>query len=217
MNLTIATTATHVSAPPPASASAAMPEATGPKRRGRPPKPPGERIVKPPRKPRAIGEGATQEARRQAVAILEVLAGIRGAPDAARSLDLHLARYYQIETRAINALVDACEPRSIGRPAAQPDATPESPRESLKLRYLSRELLRYQSLVRVMAKGVGVAPPGESATANKATSDTNAKTRRGRKAGNRVEAVVRKLRPAPSTTTAPPATTKTTVTEGRAT
>ena len=58
---------------------------------------------------------AGQEARRLAAAILEVLAGLQTPSVAARGLGLSLARYYQLEVRALAGLVSACESRRRGR------------------------------------------------------------------------------------------------------
>src|SRR5262245_62256655 len=58
---------------------------------------------------------ASPEARRLAAAILEVLAGTQLPSEAARGLGLSLARYYQLELRAVAGLVAACEGRRRGR------------------------------------------------------------------------------------------------------
>jgi len=74
-----------------------------------------------------LGEGASATARRQASAILEVLAGMRTPTQAAEALGVSLPRYYVLETRAVQGILLACEPRSIGR-----QATPESALASLR-------------------------------------------------------------------------------------
>src|SRR5262245_48265394 len=58
---------------------------------------------------------ASPEARRLGAAILEVLAGTQLPSEAARGLGLSLARYYQLELRAVAGLVAACEGRRRGR------------------------------------------------------------------------------------------------------
>src|SRR5262245_28737525 len=58
---------------------------------------------------------ARPEARRLAAAILEVLAGAQLPAEAARGLGVSLARYYQLEVRAVAGLVAACEGRRRGR------------------------------------------------------------------------------------------------------
>src|ERR1700728_2859145 len=51
---------------------------------------------------------ASAEAKRIAAAVLEVLAGTRGPCEAASVLGISLARYYQLETRALAGLVAGC-------------------------------------------------------------------------------------------------------------
>jgi hypothetical protein len=100
--------------------------------------------------------GAGTEARRLAAAILEVLAGLQTPSEAAGALGISLPRYYQIEVRALDGLVAACESRRRGR---QPGS------ELVQLRHecerLKRECARQQALVRVTRRTVGLAegPP----------------------------------------------------------
>ena len=83
------------------------PAGAAPARRGRP-KGPQEQY-------RGLGEGASAQAKRLAAAILEVLAGARTPAQAAQGLELSLPRYYVLETRALQGMLVACEPRSVGR------------------------------------------------------------------------------------------------------
>ena len=57
--------------------------------------------------------GTLQESRRQAAAILEVLAGVGTPTDAAKALSLSLVSYYKLEARALRGLVLGCQP--VGR------------------------------------------------------------------------------------------------------
>src|SRR5262245_8834351 len=61
------------------------------------------------------GPAPTQDTSRQAkqvaAAILEVLAGARTPQQAAEALTVSLPRYYQLESRALRAVVMACEAR----------------------------------------------------------------------------------------------------------
>ena len=57
----------------------------------------------------------SQQAKRQAAAILEVLAGARTPTQAAQVLSVSLPRYYQLEERALRGLLQACEPKPKGR------------------------------------------------------------------------------------------------------
>jgi hypothetical protein len=98
--------------------------------------------------------GASPQARRLAAAILEVLAGTQLPSDAARGLGLSLARYYQLELRAVAGLVAACEGRR-GRGAAPGHDLAGLRRECERLR---RECARQQALVRAARRAVGLAP-----------------------------------------------------------
>jgi hypothetical protein len=103
-----------------------------------------------------LGQGASREAKRLAAAILEVLAGMRTPPDAARVLEMSLPRYYVLEQRALHGLLSACEPKPKGRVRS-----PTS--EAAALRHdndrLQRELARQQTLVRAAQRTVGLSPP----------------------------------------------------------
>ena len=100
--------------------------------------------------------GATREAKRLAAVVLDVLAGSRSPPQAAETLGVSLPRYYQLEARAVGGLLEACETRPRGR---RPEAEAELAGVRKELGRLKRELARYQSLVRLTQRTVGVAPP----------------------------------------------------------
>src|SRR5882757_1379782 len=62
-----------------------------------------------------LGQDNGRDAQRQAAVILEVLAGARTPTQAATALNVSVPRYYQLETRALRGLVEACEARPRGR------------------------------------------------------------------------------------------------------
>jgi hypothetical protein len=103
-----------------------------------------------------LGKDASREAQKLAAAILEVLAGVRTPAQAAEALGLSLPRYFQVESRAMHALVASCEARPHGR-------TPSPDQELAGLRRqherLQRELARQQTLVRMAQRTIGLAPP----------------------------------------------------------
>lgn len=108
------------------------------------------------RRPRPLGPKTlrgTPEAKRQATAILEVLAGLCRPLDACRGLGISLMKYYLLETRALQGLLDALEPRPRGR-GHSPDA------ELAKLQHdkqrLERELVRTQALLRAAQRTIGL-------------------------------------------------------------
>jgi hypothetical protein len=112
-----------------------------------------------PGKPRAKGpavDGGSREARRLAAAILEVLGGARSPSDAADALGISLPRYYLLEARALSGLIEACEPRPLGRVRS-----PESELAAVQndLERLKRENARLAALVRVAQRTIGLAAP----------------------------------------------------------
>jgi hypothetical protein len=103
-----------------------------------------------------LGKEAGPEAQRLAAAILEVLAGVRTPGQAAEALGVSLPRYYQVETRAVQALVASCAPRPRG-----PGRSVERELAALRRQHerLQRELSRQQTLVRLAQRNLGLAPP----------------------------------------------------------
>ncbi len=93
--------------------------------------------------------------RRRAVVILEVLAGLRGATDAAQDLGIALQAYYQLEERAVKGLVMACEPRPPGPKRDYPREVEALQKEKDRL---LAENARYQALVRTSQLSVGLDP-----------------------------------------------------------
>lgn len=124
------------------------PQSTGPQ-------PSQKREQKPNRKPKgphAVQPGSGT-ANRLAVAILEVLAGMRTPADAARALEVSLPRYYQLETRALGGLIAACEPRPLGK---QPSVTNRLAVLERELEQARRESARQQALVRAAHRSLGL-------------------------------------------------------------
>jgi len=119
---------------------------------------PRPRYQKPQRTLKSVGKGASPEARKLAAAILEVLGGVRTTTDAAAALECSLPRYYQLEARAVEGLLVACEPKRPG-PGLSPGREAEALRK--KCSRLEREVSRQQALVRAAHRAVGLAatPP----------------------------------------------------------
>ena len=116
----------------------------------------GDRVVRLRRAgPHVHQEGRSAEARKLGAAILEVLAGARTPTDAAKTLGVSLPRYYALEVRALDGLLQACEPRTKGR-----KRTPEREAERVKreMEKLERECARTQALLRVAQRSVGLSP-----------------------------------------------------------
>ena len=97
--------------------------------------------------------GGSPEARRIAAVILENWAGVRAPPAAASALGVSLPRYYQLEQRAVGALVAVCEPRPRG----------PGPNHERQIRSLERQLAtsrrdcaRLQALLRTSQRAFGL-------------------------------------------------------------
>jgi hypothetical protein len=112
------------------------------------------------------GQGSSVEAKRAATAILEVLAGVRTPTQAAQALGLSVMRYYQVEARAVQGLVTACEPQRRG-----PGRSLEKELRTLGRQHerLQRELGRQQALARMAQRSIGLAAPPPSASKNGST------------------------------------------------
>jgi hypothetical protein len=112
------------------------------------------------RRPRTAGGAQldvsrTPAAKRMAAAILEVLAGARTPGEAARVLGMSLPRYYQVETRALNGFLAACESRPKGR---QPNPANEAIGLRQENERLKREITRHQALARAAQRAIGLSP-----------------------------------------------------------
>lgn len=117
---------------------------------------------------------ASDDARQVACAILEVLAGVRSITDTAVVLGVTQARYYQLEARALQGLVAACEPRAQG-PLSGAGLAAELEQLRAERDRLKGEAARYQALARLAHGAFGAPltttspPPGGVATLPGAT------------------------------------------------
>jgi hypothetical protein len=140
-------------------------------------------------------EKASPQARRQAAAILEVLAGMRRPAEAAQVLGTSLPRYYQLERRALQGLVTACEPavRGPGIDLSRRIAVLE--RENRKL---MQECDRRQALVRNVERSLGLAPTSLVKPPSKDQAEKSASTgkrRRSRRPAVRAMKALSRLPP----------------------
>ena len=112
----------------------------------------------------------SRHARKAVAAILEALSGEIGTSGAAELLGVSLSRYYQLESRALQAMMIAMEPRKRGI-----QKTPEREIRALKAekRQLERDLRRQQSLLRAANRSLGLGARGRK----KASSKGRAKQR----------------------------------------
>lgn len=137
----------------------------------------------------------SEEARKLAALILEVLSGLRRPMDVAQGLAISLARYYILEIRALQGLITALEPRTKGRQSRPEDDVARLKRDKERL---ERELSRANALVRSAQRvyGVPVIPPTKTGA--------NGKQRKPRKAVVRAKRAIAALR---LPDTAPPVVT----------
>lgn len=100
----------------------------------------------------------SEDARRIASAILEVLAGTLTPSAAASTIGISMPKYYMLEVRALNAMIESCEPRPKGRVMS-----PASKMESLEkeLNELKQANSRLQTLLRAARRTIGLAPKSE--------------------------------------------------------
>jgi hypothetical protein len=140
--------------------------------------------------------GVSRDAQRVAVAILEVLAGVRTPTEAAKALGLVVPRYYLWEQRALEGLVRACEPRPVGKAASDRHQLAVLEKEVIRLR---QECVRQQALARAAQRTIALAaaaPAAKAAAKAVAKSDTktDAKAGEGGKAKRKRRPVVRALK-----------------------
>lgn len=139
------------------------------------------------KKPSGVrGLEGSETARRLAAIVMESWSGATGPVEAARAMGVALVRYYQLEARALQALVTALEPRSRGRQVSVAGAARKHEENH---RRLERELHRYQALYRSAARSLGIAPQ----TAPPSDEKPGMKKRRQRRV-TRGERVARGLR-----------------------
>ncbi len=133
---------------------------------------------------------ASPGARQLAGVILRVLAGELGPAQAAEELGKSSGQYYKLEIRALEGLLQGCEPRTRGR---QP--RPEQELAQLQTAHdrLQRECARLQSLVRVLGKATGAnRKPKSTPAKRKPTKKETAKPKKGKR--GRRKPTVRALR-----------------------
>ncbi len=142
----------------------------------------------------------SKHAKRLTAGILEVLCGLRSASEGAEALGISLPRYYVLETRALQGLIDALEPLPRGRKKKPADIIEDLQADKARL---ERDLCRMQSLVRVAQRSVGLPAAESMRPASKRKSkagDGDRKKRRRRhtnRAGKAVAALRKQAEPEP--------------------
>lgn len=100
---------------------------------------------------------AVSEASKKAAAgILKVLAGMTTPAEVGAALGVSVNRYYQLEQRALEGMLQALEPRPRGPRASPEAATQRLEREVVRWQ---REASRYQALLRATQRALGLRDP----------------------------------------------------------
>ena len=139
----------------------------------------------------------SDEAKRKAAVFLEAITGLRTTQSAADELGIALVRYYVLETRMLQAMIDALEPKARGRKRSFEADLAQLKDENARLQ---RDAMRFQALYRMTQRAVGVK---EDKPARKAKGKK--KTRRARRQ-SRGERILKELRPEGSPAASAPAT-----------
>ena len=120
-------------------------------------------------------EQKPRDGRRIALAILEALAGTKTPTEAAADLGVSLTYYYTLETKALEGLVRACEPKPKGRQLTMERKLEESEKENDQLR---RELRRAQAVARAAQRSLEIAPSPPAPRKKKVTKKKAGKRRK---------------------------------------
>lgn len=137
--------------------------------------------------PRALT--GSDEAKRRATVILEAMCGLRTTQQASDELQIALVRYYVLETRMLQSMIDGLEPRARGR---KRDADAEVKQLRSDNKRLEREVMRLQALHRVTQRAVCVKPDRPSKAAK--TKDGKPVRKRRARTKSRGERVLAALK-----------------------
>lgn len=133
----------------------------------------------------------SDEAKRKAAVFLEAIGGLRTTQSASEELGIAQVRYYVLETRMLQAMIDALEPKARGRKRSL-DLELAQLRDDNKR--LERDAMRLQALYRVTQRAVGVR---DDRTQRQPKGKKKTKTRRVRRQ-TRGERILKDLRPSAS-------------------
>jgi hypothetical protein len=143
------------------------------------------------KRPKPTGAKAvrgSEAARKKAALLLEAWSGVRSTQAASEAMGVALARFYQLEARALQLIVAAMEPQPRGR-----QITAESELVKLKAekQRLQRDVERFAALYRTSQRALGVviAKPPDKAN-NPAPGGKRKRGPRKRARGQAVAAVL---------------------------
>ena len=101
----------------------------------------------------AAALGGSEKARRYAAAILSVLSGHCTTTEGSAMMGVTVPRYYALETRALEGMVRALEPRPRGRQHTPESELAAARKENARM---TREVTRLATLVRASHRALGV-------------------------------------------------------------
>ena len=113
-------------------------------------------------KPKRSRPEVSPDTKRRAAVVLEVLAAMRTPQQGAEVLGLSVPGYYQLEDRATHQLELGCAIRPRGR---QADGESKAAALAREVERLKQEVARYQTLLRLTQRSVGVPPAASAAKA----------------------------------------------------
>src|SRR5688572_8528387 len=90
-------------------------------------------------------------AKERAAIILQVRSGQLTVTQAAQQLGLSRQRYYELEQAALQAMIQALEPKAPGRPP-DPRPSPEQMKLEQRVMHLEKELHAYQQREKIRAE-----------------------------------------------------------------
>ena len=148
--------------------------------------------------PRAsrLGQEQNGETKRRAAIVLEVLAGMRTPSEAASVLGLSVSCYYLLERKALQGLLNGCQPQPNGSPG--PGLERQLARLQKELDKSRQECLRQASLVRATQRAMGLPAVAKPAGPSKAKSAKEGKKSKRRRPTIRAMRAAKTLREDPS-------------------
>ncbi len=120
----------------------------------------------------------SRKAKQCAAVILEVFAGLRGAQEAGAALEVSPNRYYQLEARGLQGMIEALEPRPRGHQSSPQD---EIAKLTVEKERLAREVGRLTSLVRASRRSLGISGTSPAKSKTKAKGRSRRRGHRGKK------------------------------------
>ena len=139
-----------------------------------------------------LGQGQNGETKRRAAIVLEVLAGMRTPSEAASVLGLSVSYYYLLERKALQGLLNGCQPQPKDSPG--PGLERQLARLQKELDKSRQECLRQASLVRATERAMGLSAVAKPTGPSRANSAKEGKKTRRRRPSIRAMRAAKTLR-----------------------